>query len=118
MKFLMIFESDRNAPPPSPETLQKLGAYTQRMLASGTVVLTGGLVRPSHGIRIQSEGGKITVTDGPFAESKELIDGFAVVNAANKEEAIALSKEFMQIAGDGKGEILEMFDPGAPPGNK
>ena len=115
MKFLMIFESDPKAPPPSPETLQKLGAYTERMLASGTVLLTGGLVRPTRGIRIKNEAGKITVTDGPFVESKELIDGFAVVNAANKEEAIALSSEFLQLVGDGRGEILQMFDPGPPP---
>lgn len=115
MKFLMIFHSDPAAPPPSPETLARLGEYTQRMLASGTVVLTGGVVRPSHGVQIRSEGGKVTVTDGPFAESKELIDGYAIVNAASREEAIALSSEFLQIVGDGKGEILQMFDPGGPP---
>jgi hypothetical protein len=118
MKFMMIFESDPSAPPPSPETLEKLGEYTHKMLASGTVVLTGGLVRPSRGLKIKNEAGKITVTDGPFAESKELIDGFAVVNVNSKEEAIALSTEFMQIAGDGKGEILEMFEPGGPPPSK
>lgn len=117
MKFLMIFESDPSAPPPSPETFAKLGAYMQRMLASGQVVMTGGVVRPSRGIKITNEGGKVTVTDGPFAESKELIDGYAVVNASSKEEAIALSTEFMQIAGEGKGEILELFDPGGPPGH-
>jgi hypothetical protein len=117
MKYLMIYESNRNAPPPSPELLQKLGEYTQRMIASGTVVLTGGLVRPSKGIQIKNEGGKITVTDGPFAESKELIDGFAVVNAKNIEEAIAISKEFMGIAGEGKGEILPIYE-GGPPSEK
>jgi len=115
MRFLMTYESDPGAPPPSPETMAKIGEYTQKMMASGTVVMTGGLVRPTHGIRIQNEGGKFTVTDGPFAESKELIDGFAVVNAGSKEEAIALAREFMQVAGDGKGEILQMFDPGGPP---
>ena len=114
MKFLMIFESTPGAPPPSPETLAKLGAYTQRMLASGTVLLTGGVVRPSHGIKIKNDGDKVTVTDGPFAESKELIDGFAVVTANSKEEAIALSTEFMQIAGEGKGEILQIFEGGPP----
>jgi hypothetical protein len=115
MKFLMIYESSPTAPPPSPETFAKLGAYTEKMIASGTVVLTGGLVRPSRGIKMVNQGGKITVTDGPFAESKELIDGFAVVNASNVQEAIALASDFMQIAGDGKGEILQIFDPGAVP---
>lgn len=115
MKYLMTFESDPGAPPPSPETLAKIGEYTARMIASGTVVMTGGLVRPSRGIQMQSKGGKVSVIDGPFAETKELIDGFAVVNADSREEAIALASEFMQLAGDGKGEILQMFDPGGPP---
>ncbi|MDF2695633.1 MAG: hypothetical protein K0S65_4016 [Labilithrix sp.] len=115
MKFLMIYESNPSAPPPSPETLAKLGVYTQKMIASGTVVLTGGVVRPSKGIRIANAGGKVTVTDGPFAETKELIDGFAIVEAKDKDAAIALSTEFMQIAGEGKGEILQLFEPGGPP---
>lgn len=115
MRFLMTYESSPDAPPPSPETLARLGAYTQKNLANGTVIMTGGLVRPSTGIRIRNEGGKVSVTDGPFAESKELIDGFAVVSASSKEEAIAIATEFVQIAGDGTGEILQMFDPGGPP---
>jgi hypothetical protein len=116
MKFLMIFESDPTAPPPSPETLAQIGAFTQKMLASGKVVMTGGMVRPKRGIQIKGEGGKVTVTDGPFAESKELIDGYAIVEAADKQEAIALSTEFLQATGgSGKGEILQMFEPGGPP---
>lgn len=115
MKFLMTFQSDPSAPPPSPATLQALGAYTQKMLASGQVVLTGGLVRPTHGIQVQCEGGKVSFTDGPFAESKELIDGFAVVVADDVEGAKQLCRDFMAIAGDGKGEILKMMEPGGPP---
>ncbi|MFT3926983.1 MAG: YciI family protein [Myxococcales bacterium] len=115
MKFLMIIESNPSAPPPSPETMQKLGAYTQKMLASGALLMTGGLVRPSKGLKIENKAGKVSVTDGPFAESKELIDGYAIVEAPSREAAIAMSTEFMQIVGDGKGEILQIFDPpGAP----
>ena len=55
------------------------------------------------------------MTDGPFAETKELIDGFAVVEVPSKEAAIAVATEFMQLAGDGTGEILQMFDPSGPP---
>jgi hypothetical protein len=115
VKFLLTYESQPNAKPPTPEQMAAIGAYTQKMLASGIVKLTGGLVRPSRGIQISCEKGKISVTDGPFAETKELIDGFALVEVKSKEEAIALASEFMQIAGDGKGEILQVFDPGGPP---
>jgi hypothetical protein len=115
MKFMMTFASNPNAKPPTPEQLMKLGQYTQEQLASGRVLLTGGLVRPNTGIRVKSEGGKFSVVDGPFTESKELIDGFAVIEAKDKEDAIGVAREFMGIAGDGEGEILAMFDPGAVP---
>jgi hypothetical protein len=116
MKFLMTYQQKPDAPPPTPETMAAIGKYSEEMIRSGVVILTGGLVRPSHGIRVELQGGKFNVTDGPFAESKELIDGFALINAASKEEAIEHARKFMSIAGDGSGEILQMFDPGPPPG--
>jgi hypothetical protein len=115
MKFLMTYAQKPDAPPPSPAQLAQLGAFTEKNIKSGVVVMTGGLVRPSSGIQLRADGGKVSVTDGPFAETKELIDGFALVEVHSREEAIALATEFMQIAGDGKGEILQMFDPGAVP---
>ncbi|MBL8916581.1 MAG: hypothetical protein JNM17_38125 [Archangium sp.] len=111
MKFLMTYQSIPGAPPPTPEQMMKLGAYTQKMVQSGVVVLTGGLVRPTRGTQIKCEAGKVSITDGPFTETKELIDGFALVQVKSKEEAYALASEFMQIAGDGVGEILQVFDP-------
>jgi hypothetical protein len=111
VKFLLTYQQNPNVPPPSAEKLAKLHAYTMKNIASGVVVMTGGLVRPTKGIAISCEAGKVRVTDGPFAESKELIDGFALVQVATKEEAIALATEFMQIAGDGNGEILQVFEP-------
>jgi hypothetical protein len=115
MKFLLTYQQRPDLPPPSAEKMAAIGAYSQRMLASGKLVMTGGLVRPTRGIHITCDAGKVSVTDGPFAESKELIDGFALVNVASKAEAIALATEFMQLAGDGTGEILQVFDPGGPP---
>jgi hypothetical protein len=115
MKFLMTYQQRTDLPPPTQEKMAAIGAFTQKMMANGTVVMTGGLVRPSKGIQIRCEAGKVSVTDGPFAESKELIDGFALVEASSKQEAIRVASEFMQLAGDGTGEILQVFDPGGPP---
>jgi hypothetical protein len=119
MKFLMVYQGDR-ATPPSPEKLAALGQYTQEMLAKGVVLMTGGLVRPDYGTKLKQEGGKFSVTDGPFPETKELIDGFALVQCASLEAAIAIGKEFMSIAGDGEAEVLRVFDiadaPPPPPG--
>src|SRR5262245_60402044 len=116
MKFLLTYQQRTDLPPPSPEKIAAIGAYTHKMIQAGVVVMTGGLVRPTTGTQIKCEAGKISVTDGPFAETKELIDGFALVECASKEEAIRLATEFMQLAGDGTGEVLQVFDPGGPPG--
>jgi hypothetical protein len=115
MKFLMTYAGNPNNPPPTQEYMAAIGAFTQRNIASGVVVMTGGLVRPSRGIQIRCDAGAVSITDGPFAETKELIDGFALVNVPSREEAIRVATEFMKLAGDGEGEILQVFDPpGAP----
>jgi hypothetical protein len=115
MRFLMTYQQDPNVAPPTAQQMAAIGAYTKKAVEAGVVVMTGGLVRPTHGTQVKSERGKFSVTDGPFAETKELIDGFAVIEVPSKEAAIAVAREFMQLAGDGTGEILQMFDPGGPP---
>jgi len=115
MKFLMTYTQRPDAPPPTPEQMAAIGAFSENNIKSGVVVMTGGLVRPTKGIQLTCDRGKVSVTDGPFAETKELIDGFALVEVASRAQAIAVASEFMQLAGDGVGEILQVFDPGLPP---
>jgi hypothetical protein len=55
--------------------------------------------------------GQLSVTDGPFTEAKELVGGFALMNIDSREELITLTKRFLEIAGDGESEIIEMFVP-------
>jgi hypothetical protein len=112
MKFLMTYAQNPDVPPPTPEQFAAIGAFTERNIRSGVVVMTGGLVRPSRGVQLRCESGKVSITDGPFAETKELIDGFALVEVGSRDEAITLASEFMQLAGDGTGEVLQIFDPG------
>jgi hypothetical protein len=112
MKFLLTYQQNPNLPPPSAEKMAAIGAFTQKSIAAGIVKMTGGLVRPTKGTKIRCEGGKVSVTDGPFAETKELIDGFALVEVKSKEEAVGLASEFMRLAGDGDGEVLQVFDQG------
>ncbi|MCE9572659.1 MAG: YciI family protein [Deltaproteobacteria bacterium] len=112
----MTYAQRPDAPPPTPQQMAALGAFTVKNINAGVVVMTGGLVRPSRGIQLRCEGGEVSVTDGPFAETKELIDGFALIQVDSRAEAIKMATEFMQIAGDGVGEILQVFEPpGAPP---
>jgi hypothetical protein len=112
MKFLLTYQQNPDLPPPTEAKMAAIGELTQRNMAAGIVLMTGGLVRPSKGIQLRCDKGKVSVTDGPFAETKELIDGFALVEASSREHAIALATEFMEIAGDGTGEILQVFDQG------
>ncbi len=112
MKFLMTYESSAKTPP-SPEQLARLGQFTAEMVQSGVVVLTGGLQRPSKSTHLRFSGGKLTVTDGPFAETKEVIDGFALIEVKSREEALAMAERFMRVAGDGEGEVLQVYEHGA-----
>ena len=116
MKFLMTYAANPDAPPPTPEQMMKIGKFTQEMLERGVVLMTGGLQRPSKDTHVRLEDGKFSITDGPFPETKELIDGFALIDVASREEAIEHAKAFMQLAGDGAGEVLQVFEPpGAAP---
>jgi hypothetical protein len=125
MKFLLTYQGDTTVPP-TPEKLAALGKFTQEWVAKGVVVMTGGLVRPDHGTKLAQRDGKFSVTDGPFPETKELIDGFALVRAESLSEAIEMARQFMAVAGDGTGEVLKVYDaadlprpgPGTPPGGR
>ena len=64
------------------------------------------------GARVRLLNGKVTVTDGPFAESKEVIGGLAVLQANSKAEAIKLVEDFLQVAGDGECELRQLFEAG------
>lgn len=114
MKFLLTYSQSPTAPPTTPAQYAALGAFTEQYVRSGVVLMTGGLVRPTKGIQVVCADGKVTVTDGPFAETKELIDGFALIEVPSREDALRLATDFMTIAGDGNGEILQVFD-GPPP---
>src|SRR5260370_30054646 len=106
MKFLMTYAQARKTAPPTSEHIAAVAKFTEEMAASGALLMTGGLQRPTKGTQVKLAGGKFTATDGPFAETKELIDGFALVQAKSRDEAIELARRFMSVAGDGEGAIL------------
>ena len=108
MKFLMTYKSDNRNP--TPEQMAAIGKFGQEMTQKGVLLMTGGLVRPNNGTQLKFAGGKHSVTDGPFPETKELIDGFALIRADSKQEAIEHAQRFMSIAGEGEGEVLQVFD--------
>jgi hypothetical protein len=116
MRFLMMTTPDPDAPPapPSPELYAEMGAFIEESFRNGTLIATGGL-EPTV-TKIRHKGGQFTMTDGPFTEAKEAVVGFALVEVPSKEEAIALSKRFWRIVGDGEGIIQQVQEPGQAPG--
>ncbi len=118
MQFLMMTTGDTSTTgnPPTPEVYAEMDKLIEEMSKAGVLLASGGF-DPQHATRVKSSGGKITVTDGPFAEAKEGIVGFALIKARSKEEALEYSMRFWQVGGDGEGNIYQVFDPGdQPPG--
>jgi len=114
MRCLMIYRPEANPetmPPPTPEQIATMGAYIEEMTRAGVLLDTGGLAPSSRGARVRRHRGKLTVTDGPFAESKEVIAGFAIMQLPSLAEAKEGAKQFLQLAGDGESEIRAMHEP-------
>jgi hypothetical protein len=117
LSFIRHSESYRESPPP-PALLEAMGKFVERSLKEGTLVDTGGLLPSKEGARVRLDHGKITVTDGPFSESKEIIGGWAILNTETKAEAIRIAIEFMELhrkywpGFEGESEVRPMFDPG------
>src|SRR5215831_19023682 len=120
MRFMMIVKADADyeaGRPFDPALLDAVGKFSEQKAKTGVLIQQGGLLPSSAGARVRVSGGKMSVTDGPFAETKELVGGFAILEAASRDEAIRLGKEFMQLHVDVLGksyegtlEIRQMFD--------
>lgn len=114
MKYLMLTHPTTMAPDPSPQSLAQMGQYAQELAESGVLVDTGGIQPPSSGLTVAYDSGEFTVTDGPFAESKEVLAGYIIVDVESLDQALAISRKFYEVMGGGSGEILQMFSGGPP----
>lgn len=108
MRFLVIRKADQQTEAgalPSEELIVAMGKYNEEMVNAGVMRMGEGLKPSSQGARVKFSGGKPNVIDGPFAETKELVAGFSVIEVGSKEEAIEWVKRWPQIDGDGEVEI-------------
>jgi hypothetical protein len=88
------------AGPPPAELFTAIGELAEQATKDGTLVETGGLLPSASGARVQLVDGKVTVTDGPFTEAKELVGGYAIYELRSKDEAIEAARRFMQLHAD------------------
>jgi len=96
LSFVRSSEKFRNAAPPA-ALMQAMGELMEKFGKSGALVDTGGLAPSRDGFRMRLQNGSLTTTDGPFTETKEVIGGWAVLQADSKAEILRLTTEFMDL---------------------
>ena len=118
MRFMSFVISSQPNKAPTPALMEAMGKLAEREIKAGRMIDMGGLMPLQQGARVSIEGGKLRVTDGPFVEAKEVIGGYAIFEFRDKAEALAMTKEFMQLHLDhmpgweGTCELRPMEGPG------
>ncbi|MFE3326166.1 YciI family protein [Streptomyces sp. NPDC059176] len=97
LTMVRINESEAPAEGPSQELMERMGKLIEEMTKAGVLLDTAGLTPTAQGKRVTWSGGKITVTDGPFTESKEVIGGYALIQAKDDAEVLEWTKRFLQV---------------------
>ncbi len=99
MRYFMsiILKPEQEGMSVPPELGDAMGPYMEKSLANGSLISTAGLKRTSEATRIVAQSGRTTTVDGPFAESKELVGGYAVLEAPSHAAAVEMGKEFVKL---------------------
>ena len=114
MRFISIFTHEPTNRLPTQAEMATMGRLIEDAMKAGWLIATEGVHFGGTGVRVhKSAGGKVTVTDGPFAEAKEVIGGYALLKAASKEEVIEHTRRFLSVVGQGTCEIHELYEPPA-----
>ncbi|MFL6076136.1 MAG: YciI family protein [Mycobacteriales bacterium] len=112
MRFLMTLNG--GGPEADEKLYAEMGRFIEELTRDGVLLATGGL--GMDGTHASATGGKVTFTDGPYTESKEVIVSFALIDVRSKEEALELARRFWAIVGDGEGDIRQVYGPETPAG--
>ena len=119
MMFIKHTEDYRQADVPA-SLYEDMGKFIEETTKSGNFISGAGLQPSSAGARVRLSGGKISVTDGPFVESKEIVGGYAIIDAKSRDEALDIARRFMELhlkhwpTFEGESE-LRPFEEEAPP---
>ena len=111
MKFMMIVKANKDSEAgvmPSEELLSAMGKYNEELMKAGVLLDLAGLQPSSKGARIKFSGGKRTLIDGPFTETKELIAGYWIIQVKSREEAIEWAKRVPAPQGEGQEAQIEI----------
>lgn len=114
MRFLGLLKADKDSEagtPPSPELLERMGVFMEEVMKAGVIVASDGLQPSSKGKRVRLADGRVTVIDGPFTESKELVASYALMEVKSIEEAVYWTTRFLKVLGGGECEIRPIYGP-------
>ena len=103
MRFMMLIKSEEGVGPaegPSQQMMEEMGRLFEEMTKAGVLLDTAGLRATEDSTQLHWDRGKLTVVDGPFTEAKEVVGGYAIVQAKSKEEALEWAKRFVRLHGD------------------
>ena len=112
MRFLSIYKTVERTSPPTQAEMATMGKLIAEAMKAGWLLATEGCLPTALGARVRRSDGKVTVTDGPFAEAKEVVGGFAILKANSKQEAIELAKRFLGVVGQGECELRQLYESG------
>jgi hypothetical protein len=110
LRFLSLHRAEDDSPPPDAKVLAKMGALIEEMTRAGVLQATGALAPTRNGARLRFEGNKHTVIDGPFAESKELVAGYAMLDLPSKAAAIEWAVPFGEIVKVNEVEVRQLAE--------
>ncbi len=104
MRYMMLIEPDLERSPadgmPSQEIMDEMGKLLEEMTKAGVLLDTAGLKPEEEAVRVTSDRGRLSVVDGPFTESKELVGGYLIVQVKSKEEALEWASRFVRVHGE------------------
>ncbi len=121
MRFMTIVQAAEPFGMPPPALIEAIGKLAAEATRAGVFVETAGLAPTSEGARVRLSGGRISVTDGPFAEAKEVVGGYAIFEVGSKDEALEWTRRFMELHRqhwpdwEGVTEVRQMSVMGPPP---
>jgi hypothetical protein len=95
--------------------MDRMGKLIEEGMKAGYLVAVEGCLPSALGARVRLADGKISITDGPFTESKEVVGGFAILQARTKAEAVEYVRQFLGVAGDGVCELRQLYEEGQNP---
>jgi hypothetical protein len=111
MRFISIFTHEPTKSPPTEAEMATMGKLIEESMRAGWLIATEGVHFSTTGVRVHRKAnGNVTVTDGPFAETKEVLGGYALLKAASKEEAVEHTRRFLDVVGQGTCEIYQLYE--------